>query len=386
MFAGFGKKILLIAILLLVVFGIMFQNNVYAQERIKFRIPEIDGYMTLKCDFHMHTVFSDGNVWPTVRADEIWNHGLDAFSITDHIEYQPHSNDIPKNHNRPYDIVKPRADSFNLIAIKGTEITRSMPPGHFNAIFLNDVNPLDTAEWADSIKAAVDQGAFVFWNHPPFPQPEGKCVWYPEHEDIYNNGWMHGIEVVNGLSYYPEAHRWCLNKKLTMMSNSDIHDPMDLHYYINNNQMRPMTLVFVKEKTPEAIKEALFDRRTVVYSQNMLIGEEEYLKPIFEGMIEVCDPQITIKGNGSAGIEIYNKSDIPLELSANGELPEISFPNDIKISAGKSVLIRVKSKSKELSGKKEIYIPYKVKNMLVAPDEGLQAGIKVKINFIAQEN
>ena len=186
------------------------------------------------------------------------------------------------------------------------------------------------------------------------------------------------------MSYYPEAHKWCLEKKLTMMGNSDIHDPMDLYYDINNSQMRPMTLVFVKEKTPEALKEALFARRTVVYSQNILIGEEKYLKPIFEGAIEVCDPEITIRGKASAGIEIYNKSDIPLELSANGELPEISFPDNIKISAGKSVLIRVKSKSEELSGKKEINIPYKVKNMLVAPDEGLQAEIKGKINFIKQ--
>lgn len=42
-------------------------------ERAHFRkeilIPDIAGYLTLKCDFHMHTVFSDGNVWPTVRVD-----------------------------------------------------------------------------------------------------------------------------------------------------------------------------------------------------------------------------------------------------------------------------------------------------------------------------
>jgi len=385
MFAKIAQRTLLITIILIFVFGLVILNNVESAERIKFRIPEISGYTTLKCDFHMHTVFSDGNVWPTIRAKEIWNHGLDAFSITDHIEYQPHKDDISKNHNRPYEIAKPTADSLNLILIKGTEITRSMPPGHFNAIFLNDINPLDTEKWEDSIKSAFDQGAFIFWNHPPFPQPEGKCVWYPEHEDIYKKGWLHGIEVVNGTSYYPEAHKWCLEKKLTMIGNSDIHDPMDLEYDINNSQMRPMTLVFVKEKTPEAIKEALFARRTVVYSQNMLIGEEEYLKPIFDASIEVCNPQVTIKGDGSARLEIYNKSDIPLDLVANGELPEISFPNDIKISAGKSILISVKSKSKELSGEKEINIPYKVKNMLVAPNEGLSATIKVKIKFIPKE-
>ena len=35
-----------------------------AQAKHKINIPDILGYKTLKCDFHMHTVFSDGMVWP----------------------------------------------------------------------------------------------------------------------------------------------------------------------------------------------------------------------------------------------------------------------------------------------------------------------------------
>ena len=52
-------------------------------------IPDLDKYQTLKCDFHMHTVFSDGLVWPTVRVDEAYSEGLDAIAITEHIEYRP---------------------------------------------------------------------------------------------------------------------------------------------------------------------------------------------------------------------------------------------------------------------------------------------------------
>jgi len=43
-------------------------------------IPDISGYHTLKCDFHMHTVFSDGLVWPTVRVQEAYLEGLDAIT------------------------------------------------------------------------------------------------------------------------------------------------------------------------------------------------------------------------------------------------------------------------------------------------------------------
>jgi len=39
------------------------------ESRKEVKIPDIPGYLTLKCDFHMHTIFSDGLVWPTVRVD-----------------------------------------------------------------------------------------------------------------------------------------------------------------------------------------------------------------------------------------------------------------------------------------------------------------------------
>jgi len=102
------------------------------------QIPGFDGYQTLKCDFHMHTVFSDGLVWPTIRLQEVWQEGLDVMAITDHVEYTPHSADVKVNHNRSWEMVKDLAVENNIVYIKGTEITRQTPPGHFNAIFIGD--------------------------------------------------------------------------------------------------------------------------------------------------------------------------------------------------------------------------------------------------------
>ncbi len=114
-----------------------------AQVRHEIRIPDIGGYQTLKCDFHTHTVFSDGLVWPTVRVDEAYREGLDVLSLTDHIEYRPHSKDINAHHGRSWEIAKGTAELNGILLIRGSEITRSMAPGHFNAIFLSDCNPLD---------------------------------------------------------------------------------------------------------------------------------------------------------------------------------------------------------------------------------------------------
>ena len=44
--------------------------------------PDPPGYQTLLCDFHTHTVFSDGRVWPNIRVQEAHRDGPDAVAIT----------------------------------------------------------------------------------------------------------------------------------------------------------------------------------------------------------------------------------------------------------------------------------------------------------------
>ena len=203
------KKKYLVTILLfsLALISIRGPVEAAARERTDIRIPDILGYTTLKCDFHMHTVFSDGNVWPAVRVEEAWLQGLDAISITDHIEYRPHKDDIVSDHNRSFDLAESRAEQMSIILIKGSEITRDMPPGHLNAIFLEDSNPLDVEDWRDAIRLAHEQGALVFWNHPGWDRqaPGGVAVWYDEHTNLLEQGLMMGMEVVNYTSYYPEV-------------------------------------------------------------------------------------------------------------------------------------------------------------------------------------
>lgn len=345
-------------------------NLGFSAERTEIKIPDIPGYLTLKCDFHMHTVFSDGNVWPTVRPDEIWREGLDAFSITDHIEYMPHKEVIVKDYNESYNYAIDRANALNLIMIKGVEITREMPPGHFNAIFIKEVNPLYLLDYKALIKSFIDQGAFIFWNHPP-------DKWYDEHEELYKNGWLHGIEVVNGGLYYPHSQKWCNEKNLTLIGTSDVHEPM----YLQKGQHRPMTLVFAKERSEQAIKEALIERRTVVYNDKNLIGDAKYLKPLFEESIKIVNPNVTIKGKGSANIWINNKSEVPFNLVLAGDVPEISAPKEINLIQDGTVLFRISRKSNEVKGKKDIKIPYKVTNLITAPEEYLPIEINISVTF-----
>ena len=82
------------------------------------------------------------------------------------IEYKPHKADVSTNYTRSYELAKASAENLNLILIKAAEITRGEPPGHLNALFLDPIEPLRNTHTWEAVKAAAEQGAFIFWNHP----------------------------------------------------------------------------------------------------------------------------------------------------------------------------------------------------------------------------
>ena len=248
---------------------------------------------------------------------------------------------------------------------KGAEITRGTPPGHFNAIFLDDITPLDTEEFTDAIKAANQQGAFVFWNHPGLKEP-GSKLWVEVHLKIYENKWLHGIEVVNGNSYYPNAHQWCLDKNLTMMGNSDIHYPSMIQKTTSRDH-RSITLVFAKDKSIAAIKEALFAGRTVVWCQNQLIGRKKFLDAIFWASVEIGKPYRQI--DNTIWFEIKNKSAIDIEL----EWADRQDPNNTEVFSNITLLANgtVVSKIKVDEKTGQAKLSYIAKNFLIAPETGL---------------
>ncbi|MEZ4809389.1 MAG: Sb-PDE family phosphodiesterase [Allomuricauda sp.] len=279
--------------------------------------PDVPGYRTLKTDLHQHTVFSDGNVWPTIRVMEALRDNLDVISLTEHLEYQPHAADIPHpDRNRSYALALEEAKNHDLMIVHGSEITRSAPLGHSNAIFIKDANAL-LHEKAETVFAeAKKQGAFVFWNHPAwYPQnPNGNPNLSDFQKERIKNGELHGIEVINMGDYAEESLALALENNLTIMGTSDIHDLIDWEYK-DKGHNRPITLVFAQEKTEAALKEALFAGRTVAVYNNLLVGKKENLNPLLKACIVVEDVsyigntsilQVTLKNVSSSDLVFEN--------------------------------------------------------------------------------
>jgi hypothetical protein len=323
----------------------------------------------------MHTVFSDGLVWPTVRVDEAWREGLDAISITDHIEYQPHKEDVPTNHNRPHEIALSRAKDRGILLVKGAEITRETPPGHFNALFLDDITPLDTKELLDAMAAADKQGAFILWNHPGW-KPEHKG-WFDIHTTLYEKKYLRGIEVVNGRTYYPEAHEWALDKDLVFFGNSDIHSPSPLEK-TTPEAHRPMTLVFARKKSIPALKEAIVAGRTAVWFENKVIGRQQYLDALFEAAVRISD--IEYEQEKAVRFSLKNNSDLVVELRRMGR----TGPRELTLPANGVTRIRVAVADIE----EPVELSYAASNFLIGPDKGLPVSFtiagQVTINIEAE--
>jgi len=336
------------------------------QARHEINFPNIPGYLTLKCDLHMHTVFSDGNVWPTVRVDEAWREGLDAISITDHIEYQPNKGDIPTKHNRPFEIAAESARTKDVLLIKGAEITRDTPPGHFNAIFLKDINPLDTKDFLEVIKRANEQGAFVFWNHQDW-KGEEKGRWLEVHTTMYKNKWLHGMEVYNGNDYIPTAHKWCMEKNLTMVGNTDYHEP-HLRTKSTPEDHRTMTLVFVKERTVEGIKEALREGRTAVWSRNKIVSREEFLKPLFYACVTTTPAHLKYKDK--IWTKMCNNCDLHITLQKTGG----GGPETISVPANSTYLFKIKVDAQA----EQCKLSYQATNFLIGPGKTLPVQFTIR--------
>jgi hypothetical protein len=346
-------------------------------ERHEIAIPDIPGYTILKCDLHMHTVFSDGVVWPTVRVEEAWEDGLDAIAITDHIEYQPHKEYSLTDCNAPYRIAKNLADELGIILIQGGEITRGYPLMHGNAIFLKDVEALRVPDEREAYRKAIEQDAYIWWDHPGWRMPNEIPVWDSVHAAYYADGLIHGIEIVNEKSYYPLAFQWALEKNLTILGNSDVHSPIDALYNEEMGEHRPLTLIFVKKKKPEAIKEALIEHRTAVYHANTIFGREEFLRPMAKEIVQLAERKVRFFSDRHTSMQIKNNSclDLVIEPARNDCI--VKFQKTI-IPARSIGLISISGDFKKLADEK-VTIPILVDNFLIGPADTLSIEVEIKL-------
>lgn len=358
----------------------------------KISLPGIPGYTTLKCDFHMHTVFSDGHVWPTFRVNEAVRDGLDAISLTEHIDFEGQPDDIARNYNRAYEIASAAAKNKNLLIIRGAEISPRVPPYHNNALFLQDANAIPSPymkDWKkkfimkDNIKhdelmapflEVKKQGAFVFYNHPGYSWWDKKDtnIFTSFHKELLDKGILAGVEVANSGRYNIIAHRLAMQYNLTMVGNTDEHYDMFARYHTTH---RPMTLVFAKSKSVEAIKEALQARRTAVYFDDYIIARKPEAEAFFKAAIQLTTEKKERNGEPILLIKLNNTSGIPFNIQVTAPYNIEGFPlGQAVLKPQETTTIILKAIWKYPA---QIPVQVQVNNIIVSPDEPLKTSFNI---------
>ena len=365
--------------------------------------PDTQKYKTLVTDLHTHSVFSDGHVWPNIRVGEALRDGVDVLAVTEHLEYQPHRLDIPHpDRNRSFIEAKAAAGKEDILVINGSEITRNMPPGHINAVFVQDANKLmevdltkedemqaelnsrleeikgrdrKTMEYyalagmwpvEKAIQAANDQGAFLFWNHPMWgsQKSDGIAELTPMHKKLIAQDLLHGIEVVNGSSYSEEAFQIAIDNNLAVIGTSDVHNLIDWDYKPHEGGHRPVTLVFAKSKNENSVKEALNDRRTVVWFKNTLFGLKKNLSPLLEASLTIESASYNSQ-NQIVGLTIKNNSDAKFLLKNKSEYTFTNNDDLVVVPALGTKYLEVKT----INRLNTLQLDFVVMNALSAPDK-----------------
>ena len=366
------KKTLTTFILILIVFSIN------AQKRKEF-FKSSKGVFYISSDLHIHSVFSDGSVWPTIRVDEAVRDSIDLISLTEHLEYQSHISDIPhSNRNRSFQIAGGYVQKKPLAVVHGTEITKPMPPGHFNAIFIKDANKFfdknkEPLIFIKGIKEANKQGAFVFWNHPMWEanRSDGIAKLDPIHKEVIDKKLLHGIEVVNFDTFSEEAMQIALDNELTMMGTSDVHVLIDWDFNKEEESFhRPITFIMSKNRTIKSIRDALFNGNTFIWYRDLIIGKSNNLKQVIENNLKVVSKGYGFKGRKVEilQVELINKSVAPISLNYIGGY---TFHNDykfIELAPRSSKTIYVKTKKI----KKTVSLEFEILNYVIAPKTNLK--------------
>ena len=322
--------------------------NEQGYRRTEIILPQVKGFNCYKADFHVHTIYSDGELTPRQRVREAWYDGLDILAITDHLEARnyekymlkalaPHNPGgvahkyyhagsvrlmedgtdpgIRSDHNAAFDeaVQHLQKEAYPILLIKGSEISRApKTQGHFNALFLKDIPAIYNIDTKETFRNVHKQGGIVIHNHPAYRRnTTEKTEWQAE---AYKEGLIDGIEIVNGMSFYPKMIRRCVEENLIMISATDAHRPTSGQFK-DYGFFRTMTIILAKNQSEEAIKDALLKRRTIAYSGGELMGEEKWLTELVKASVSCQDMGVSKKkGLEYQKFVLINKSSLTYKL------------------------------------------------------------------------
>jgi hypothetical protein len=196
------------------------------------------------------------------------------------------------------------------------------------------------------------------------------------HEYLIKNNLLHGIEVVNEVTFSEEAFQLALDYNLTIMACSDIHGLVDWLFEIEGGGHRPVTLILAKEKTESSIREALFDKKTIAYFNHQLAGREDVVNTLLKSTM-IIESASYIGPSAVAEFTIKNLSNSSYTLINQSEFSFHQHSDLIKIEPLSETKIQVKTRDVLTN----IPLKFEVLNALIAPKKYA----KIEYNVVVKD-
>ena len=136
---------------------------------------------------------------------------------------------------------------------------------------------------------------------------------------------------MNGTTIYAEAFPWIEEKKLTILSNSDVHTPVMPQ---GPRPGRAVTLVFAKSADANGIKEALKARRSAAWMGGEIWGSEQHLRELWSNAVQFLDGGQTLRNKSAIAFHMRVRSAPPWLTVRNTVLEPESF-QALRVTRGK---------------------------------------------------
>ena len=220
-------------------------------------------YQILKVNLHAHTNYSDGTYSPSELVDIYKDAGYDVLGITDHNTVAGCSEAISEG------------EKVGLVVIGGEEVTCSWSDGswkHVIALFTNESTGFtegSNVEVATIFDAIHAKNGIAIVAHPWYSWAN----WQTLTNETYIDGWEADYTMA-----------WLLESNYIYTLGHDFHNATFLEllpsYY---------TYVLAENRTEAGVKEALMERRIVMYGNGSLYGSPTALQ-LYSDSIETPPP------------------------------------------------------------------------------------------------
>ena len=193
----------------------------------------------------------------------------------------------------------------------------------------------------------------------------------------FDEGLFRGIELVNGPDFYDEAFRWIAERKLTILANSDAHDPVPPRA---TGLRRPITLLFVRTADVAGVRDALESGRTAAWLRDDVWGAEEHLRGLWHGSVIVETPTVTRRPGVSPVLRLRNTSAIPMRVVARGGPEWLALAGPFQLDAQAVTALRPSVASGAPAGEHTIELQLEILNLHTGPDRRLVVSLPLTVS------